>query len=112
MKIAKNVMCEAAGEINKNNSDIRQCGVSVDGTLQNRGHTFRNGCVSAISVDNEKVLDAEVMSKMCRICNSSSNRAHDCVKHIGSSGCMEIVSVYTMLERSEKMPNLQYVVRS
>ncbi|GBM12522.1 hypothetical protein AVEN_155978-1 [Araneus ventricosus] len=47
---------------------------------------------------------------MCRICNSSSNRAHDCVKHIGSSDCMEIVGVYTMLERSEKMRNLQYVL--
>ncbi|GBO30152.1 hypothetical protein AVEN_1068-1, partial [Araneus ventricosus] len=106
MKIAKNVMCEAAGEINKNNSDIRQCGVSVDGTLQKRGHTSLNGCVSVISVDNGKVVDVEVMSKMCRTCNSSSNRAHDCVKHIGSSGCMEIVGVYTMLERSENMRNL------
>ncbi|GBO07517.1 hypothetical protein AVEN_120365-1 [Araneus ventricosus] len=105
-------MCEAAGELNKNNSDISQCGVSVDGTWQKRGHTSLNGCVSALSVDNEKVLDVEVMLKMCRICNSSSNRAHDCVKHIGSSGCMEIVGVYRMFEQSEKMRNLQYVVRS
>ncbi|GBN13318.1 hypothetical protein AVEN_88424-1 [Araneus ventricosus] len=100
---AKNVMCEATGEINKNNSDIRQCGVSVDSTWQKRGHTSLNGCVFAISVDNGKVLDVEVMSKMRRICNLSSNRAHDSVKHIGSSGCMEIVGVYRMFERSEKI---------
>ncbi|GBM31368.1 hypothetical protein AVEN_99591-1 [Araneus ventricosus] len=95
-------MCEAAGEINKNNSDIGQCGVSVDGTWQKRGHTSIIGCVSAISVDAGKVLDVEVISKMCRICNSSSNRAHDCVNHFGSSGSMEAVGVYRMFERSEQ----------
>ncbi|GBL81697.1 hypothetical protein AVEN_93476-1 [Araneus ventricosus] len=46
---------------------------------------------------------------MCRMSNSSSNRAQDCVKHIGSSGSMEVVGVYRMFERSEKMRNLLYL---
>ncbi|GBN02992.1 hypothetical protein AVEN_113474-1 [Araneus ventricosus] len=102
-------MCEAAGDINKNNSDISQSRVSFDGTWQNRGHTSLNGCVSAISVDSGKVLYIEVMSKMRRTCNSSSNRAQDCFKNIGSSCSMEVLGVYRMFERSEKMRNLQYV---
>ncbi|GBN24516.1 hypothetical protein AVEN_245862-1 [Araneus ventricosus] len=43
------------------------------------------------------------------MCNSSSNRAHDCVKQIGSSSSLEVVGVYRKFERSEKMRNLQYV---
>ncbi|GFU93999.1 hypothetical protein TNCV_2282531 [Trichonephila clavipes] len=46
-------MNEAAAEIHeKNNFDeVVQCGVSVDGTWQRRGHLSLNGCVSAISID-------------------------------------------------------------
>ncbi|GFU72421.1 uncharacterized protein TNCV_933721 [Trichonephila clavipes] len=51
--VAYKTMNEAAAEIHeKNNFDeVVQCGVSVDGTWQRRGHLSLNGCVSAISID-------------------------------------------------------------
>ncbi|GFU95241.1 hypothetical protein TNCV_4380941 [Trichonephila clavipes] len=51
-------MNEAAAEIHeKNNFDeVVQCGMSVDGTWQRRGHLSLNGCVSAISIDTGQGL--------------------------------------------------------
>ncbi|GFW33768.1 uncharacterized protein TNCV_4052171 [Trichonephila clavipes] len=56
--VAYKTMNEAAAEIHeKNNFDeVVQCGVSVDGTWQRRGHLSLNGCVSAISIDTGKVF--------------------------------------------------------
>ncbi|GFV78889.1 uncharacterized protein TNCV_4079891 [Trichonephila clavipes] len=106
-------MNEAAAEIHekKNFDEVVQCGVSVDGTSQRRGHLSLNGCVSAISIDTGKVLDMEVMSKMCRLClKKHENRiAHECEKHVGSSGAMEPVGVYRIFERSAETRKLQYV---
>ncbi|GFX58660.1 CCHC-type domain-containing protein [Trichonephila clavipes] len=111
--VAYKTMNEAAAEIHeKNNFDeVVQCGVSVDGTWQRRGHLSLNGCVSAISIDTGKVLDMEVMSKMCRFClKKHENRiAHECEKHVGSSGAMEPVGVYRIFERSAETRKLQYV---
>ena len=39
------------------------CGVSCDGTWQKRGFSSRNGCVTAISIDTEKVLDVDTLSR-------------------------------------------------
>ncbi|GFV60407.1 uncharacterized protein TNCV_3470421 [Trichonephila clavipes] len=71
----KNAMIEAADEVRKlkNTSDVAECGVSVDGTLQRRGHSSLNGCVVVLSIDTGKVLDLEVMSKWCRNCNTSKS---------------------------------------
>ncbi|GFT86125.1 uncharacterized protein TNCV_3257271 [Trichonephila clavipes] len=62
---SKYAMTEAAEEVRKlkNTSDVAECGVSVDGTWQRRGHSLLNGCVSVLSIDTGKVLDLEVMSK-------------------------------------------------
>ncbi|GFW11646.1 hypothetical protein TNCV_42811 [Trichonephila clavipes] len=58
-------MIEAADEVSKlkNTSDVAECGVSVDGTWQRRGHSSLNGCVAVLSIDTGKVMDLEVMSK-------------------------------------------------
>ncbi|GFY21117.1 CCHC-type domain-containing protein [Trichonephila clavipes] len=79
--VSKNAMIEAADEVRKlkNTSDVAECGVSVDGTWQRRGHSSLNGCVAVLSIDTGKVLDLEVMSKWCRNCNtskSSEKKAH------------------------------------
>ncbi|GFW38525.1 uncharacterized protein TNCV_3286421 [Trichonephila clavipes] len=68
-------MIEAADEVRKlkNTSDVAECGVSVDGTWQRRGHSSLNGCVAVLSIDTGKVLDLEVMSKWCRNCNTSKS---------------------------------------
>ncbi|GFU50609.1 uncharacterized protein TNCV_4884661 [Trichonephila clavipes] len=56
--VACNTMKEAALEIRSNETDteISQCGVSVDGTWQRRGYSSLNGCVSVISIDSGKVV--------------------------------------------------------
>ncbi|GFW26831.1 uncharacterized protein TNCV_1376741 [Trichonephila clavipes] len=68
-------MIEAADEVRKlkNTSDVAECGVSVDGTWQRRGHSSLNGCVAVLSIDTGKVVDLEVMSKWCRNCNTSKS---------------------------------------
>ncbi|GFT08198.1 uncharacterized protein TNCV_3481491 [Trichonephila clavipes] len=73
--VSKNAMIEAADEVRKlkNTSDVAECGVSVDGTWQRRGHSSLNGCVAVLSIDTGKVVDLEVMSKWCRNCNTSKS---------------------------------------
>ena len=42
-------------------------GVTVDGTWQRRGYTSLNGVVIAMSVDSEKLLDVETMSRYYKL---------------------------------------------
>ncbi|GFX74321.1 uncharacterized protein TNCV_3452691 [Trichonephila clavipes] len=112
-------MIEAADEVRKlkNTSDVAECGVSVDGTWQRRGHSSLNGCVAVLSIDTGKVLDLEVMSKWCRNCNTSKSsekskhiKKHQCsCNHQGSAGSMEPVGAYRLFERSRETRKLQYV---
>ncbi|GFW71477.1 uncharacterized protein TNCV_3460031 [Trichonephila clavipes] len=62
---SKNAMTEAADEVRKlkNTSDVAECRVSVDGTWQRQRHSLLNGCVAVLSIDTDKVVDLEVMSK-------------------------------------------------
>ncbi|GFY28364.1 CCHC-type domain-containing protein [Trichonephila clavipes] len=118
--VSKNAMIEAADEVRKlkNTSDVAECGVSVDGTWQRRGHSSLNGCVAVLSIDTGKVLDLEVMSKWCRNCNTSKSsekkskhiKKHQCsCNHQGSAGSMEPVGAYRLFERSRETRKLQYV---
>ncbi|GFV39787.1 uncharacterized protein TNCV_4609551 [Trichonephila clavipes] len=112
-------MIEAADEVRKlkNTSDVAECGVSVDGTWQRRGHSSLNGCVAVLSIDTGKVLDLEVISKWCRNCNTSKSsekskhiKKHQCsCNHQGSAGSMEPVGAYRLFERSRETRKLQYV---
>ncbi|GFT95622.1 uncharacterized protein TNCV_310391 [Trichonephila clavipes] len=112
-------MTEAADEVRKlkNTSDVAECGVSVDGTWQRRGHSSLNGCVAVLSIDTGKVLDLEVMSKWCRNCNTSKSsgkskhvKKHQCsCNHQGSAGSMESVGAYRLFERSRETRKLEYV---
>ncbi|GFT62223.1 uncharacterized protein TNCV_1701171 [Trichonephila clavipes] len=116
---SKNAMTEAAAEVRKlkNTSDVAECGVSVDGTWQRRGHSSLNGCVTVLSIGTGKVLDLEVMSKWCRNCNTSKSsgkskqvKKHQCsCNHQGSAGSMEYVGAYRLFERSRETRKLEYV---
>ncbi|GFY06587.1 uncharacterized protein TNCV_3524431 [Trichonephila clavipes] len=112
-KLARKSMNETASEVHKKNNfnEVIQCGVSVDGTWQRRGHLSLNGCVSVISTDTGKLLVIEVFSKMCRLCSKKTKDSisHECEKHVGSSGAMEPVGVYRIFEKSAQMRKLQYV---
>ena len=48
-------------------------GVSVDGTWQRRGFSSNNGVVTAISIDTGKVVDVEIMSKICKGCKQKEH---------------------------------------
>ncbi|GBN21308.1 hypothetical protein AVEN_240882-1 [Araneus ventricosus] len=82
--------------------DTTRYGVSMDGTWLKRGYSSFNGCVSCISVDNGKVLDIEIMSNFCRMCNNMPNSKY-CSKHVYQNQ-----KAYRIFERSEVTRNLQY----
>lgn len=47
--------------------EITDCGISCNGTWQRQGFSSLNGCVMAISMDTGKVVDVEVLSKLCKM---------------------------------------------
>ena len=53
---------------------ICDVGISADGTWRRRGYSSLYGVVSGISLVTGKVLDVEVMSKVCRECTSWSGK--------------------------------------
>jgi len=60
MKDAVDLRCNAT------EGDLVDVRVSCDGTWQKRGFQSNNGIYVAISVYNGKVLDLEVMSRVCK----------------------------------------------
>ncbi|GBN94867.1 hypothetical protein AVEN_191471-1 [Araneus ventricosus] len=84
------------------------CGVSVDGMWQRRGHMSLNGCVSVISTDTGKILDLEVMTHYCKMCEMNIKCDHECSNYKGSSGNMESVGAFKIFERSVLKRVLQY----
>ena len=77
--VAVETMTSAAKEIHSIKpvfqDGLVKCGESCDGTWQRRGFSSLNGCVTAISMDNEKVLDVELLSKFCKKCREHENDA-------------------------------------
>nr|KAI8757861.1 putative serine/threonine-protein kinase kinX [Biomphalaria glabrata] len=68
-KVAMESMVKAVTELREileNSEDnIADCYVSVDGTWQRKGHSSHHGVVTAISVENGKCIDTEILSKYC-----------------------------------------------
>ncbi|GFU14070.1 uncharacterized protein TNCV_2536211 [Trichonephila clavipes] len=67
-----------------------------------------NGCVSVISIDTGKILDLEVMTQYCKMCELNVKREHVCSNYKGSSGNMEAVRAFRIFERSLIKRDLQY----
>ena len=96
--------------------------VSLDGTWQHRGHTSFNGVVTAISQENGKCVDFEVMSKSCQACRvwerkKGTNQTgyedfktnHSCrINHVSSSGAMESEGAIKIFQRSVEVNKLRY----
>ena len=86
--------------------------ISLDGTWQKKGHSSKNGVVTAISASTGKCLDYHVMSKSCKGCQTWSKQQndpnynewknnHNChINHAKSSGAMETAGVVTIFKRS------------
>ena len=97
---------------------LKTC-ASFDGTWQRRGFSSLNGVVSCIS--NGKVIDYEVLTKVCRFCQywkkfKSSEEFeewkihHNCdINHIGSAGAMESAGVISIFNRSKESRCLRYM---
>ncbi|GBO19237.1 hypothetical protein AVEN_8547-1 [Araneus ventricosus] len=99
---------KAASKEVQNLKKTTTCGVSVDGTWQRRGHMSLNGCVSVISIDTGKILDLEVMTQYCKMCEMNIKCDHECSIYKGSSGNMESVGAFRIFERSVMKRELQY----
>ena len=103
----------------ENNINIKDIRASFDGTWQRRGFSSLNGVVSCIS--NGKVIDYEVLTKVCRFCQywkkfKSSEEFeewkihHNCdINHIGSAGAMESAGVISIFNRSKESRCLRYM---
>ncbi|GFX74431.1 uncharacterized protein TNCV_3213181 [Trichonephila clavipes] len=67
-----------------------------------------NGCVSVISIDTGKILDLEVMTQYCNMCELNVKCEHACSNYKGSSGNMEAFGAFRIFERSLIKRDLQY----
>ena len=101
-QLASDSMVNNAMEVREQNAnDAGECGVSIDGTWQKRGHASHNGIVTVISLDSKKCLDVEVMSDKCTQCQKWKKKesdpryeewkaTHNCkINHVGSANSME-----------------------
>ena len=104
----------------QNGNDGGECGVSIDGTWQKRGHASHNGVVTVISLDTKKCLDVEVMSDKCAQCLKWEKKtndpryqewkaSHNCkINHAGSANSMETAGAVRIFERSVATRGLKY----
>ena len=97
---------------------------SLDETWQCKGNTFCNGMVTAISQENGKCVDFEVMSKSCQACRvwerkkgtdqtgyENFNTDHSCwINHVSSSGTMESEGGVKIFQRSVEVNKLCYKI--
>ena len=68
-QLASDSMVNNAMEVREQNAnDAGECGISINGTWQKRGHASHNHIVTVISLHSKKCLDAEVMSHKCTQC--------------------------------------------
>ncbi|GFT48129.1 uncharacterized protein TNCV_1001211 [Trichonephila clavipes] len=101
----------------------RNCiAVSGDGTWKTRGHTSLVGVCTLIGAECGKVLDIEIMSSFCKVCDSFKGRKFGpkysvflakhqpfCKKnHNGSAGQMEVSGMNKIFFRSEHKHGLIY----
>ena len=117
--VTEKSMTDASKEL-RGDEETMEASVSVDGTWQKKGFTSSLGVVTAISVDNGKVLDCTILSKSCKGCLSMEpikksdperyevwKANHECnLNYSGSSPNMEKVGA--VFERSLQRHGLYY----
>ncbi|XP_065650235.1 uncharacterized protein LOC136078392 [Hydra vulgaris] len=125
-KVAQETMTDAVSDIRLQCQDINEIldvGVSCDGTWQRRGFSSLNGVFAALSIDSGKVLDVEVMSRICRGCFLNQKlskkdltayaewrKSHiSKMNFVGSAGGMECEGASRIFQQSIKKHKLQYI---
>ena len=117
--VANKIRCDKdADRIEIDNSQLKVCDISLDGTWQRRGHSSLNGVVTAIS--DGKCLDRHVMSNYCKSCrywaskkgsdkyNNWQSDNHCCAYHKKSSGSMESAGAAAIFASSNEKWRLIY----
>ena len=97
---------------------VQNVTASFDGTWQRRGYSSLNGVVTCVS--NGKVVDYEVLSKVCRQFKYWNRHTsakgyddwklhHNClINHTRGAGSIEVEGVTRMLKRSVETKKLRY----
>ena len=122
-EVAEETMKEAAEEL-KDGDEVKDVGISADGSWQRRGFSSLNGTYTALSLQTGKILDCEVMSRYCKPCKKNEHlkksnpskyqkwmklHAKYCtVNHVGCAGAMEVTGATRIFERSIKNRGLRY----
>ena len=122
--VAEETMHDAAEDIRNgcSETDIINTSVSCDGSWQRRGFSSLNGVVTAISIDNGKVLDIESMTRIYKACSLKQKlketdpdqydrwkESHCCtLNYNGSAPGMETVGTKRIFERSLDKRKLRY----
>ncbi|GFU64164.1 uncharacterized protein TNCV_3745321 [Trichonephila clavipes] len=84
--------------------------IALDGTWQKRGHTSKNGVVTATSLDNGKVIEFECLSKYCFECKSTNKTCDNYqVNYHGFSAGMESEGALRIFSRFLPNYNVRYV---
>jgi hypothetical protein len=120
-QLANDSMMNNAADVKQScGNDEGECGISLDGSWQRRGHVSHNGVVTAISIDTKKCLDVEVMSDKCKGCQNWRKKVnhpkyeewkanHKCkINHTGSAGSMETAGAVRIFQRSFVQRGLKY----
>ena len=126
-KIAEKSMNDAATEIHdlsKSSDSAVDTSISLDGSWQKREYSSLNGYVAALSMESGKVLDIEVMSRFCRLCDANKNlekndpiafenfkaNHNSCsANYKGSAPNMEVTGAKRIFSRSIDNQKLRYV---
>jgi hypothetical protein len=118
-QLANDSMNNSAMEVKEICGSEGECGISLDGSWQKRGHSSHNSVVTAISLDTKKCLDVEVISDKCQECQKWEKKNepgyeewkanHQCkINHTGSANSMETVGAVRILEHSYITQGLKY----
>ena len=65
--VALKSMKDATYEAKKYKDCVGDIEISVDGSWQ-KGYTSLNGVITALSIDNGKIVDLEVLNRYCKHC--------------------------------------------
>ncbi|GFX46048.1 uncharacterized protein TNCV_1920151 [Trichonephila clavipes] len=108
--VSSRSMVNSVNEAVIENEHNKNIAIALDGTWQERGHTSKNGFVTATSLDNGKLIDFECLSKYCFECKSTNKTCDNCqVNYHGFSAGMETEGALRIFSRSLPNYNVRYV---
>ncbi|GFU28667.1 uncharacterized protein TNCV_468611 [Trichonephila clavipes] len=101
------VSMQIAAKEAKDGSGHSDITIAIDGTWKKNGHTSLNGPVFATSFYTGKVLDAAILSRICKFPKKMHNK--NCkTNHFGNSGSKEVPGAIEFFQRSESLHSLRY----